>query len=78
VTEYRLVSDPRADLDIEATFHWYENEQPGLRRDFIDELRATYDRIVKGPYSSQRCLLRPLSAWPGWKRRFALPMRAGH
>jgi plasmid stabilization system protein ParE len=53
VTEYCLVSDSRADLDIEATFHWYENEQPGLGRDFLDELRATYDRIVKGPLKYQ-------------------------
>lgn len=47
--EYRLVSNPRADLDIEATFHWYEHEQSGLGLSFLDELRATYDRIVKGP-----------------------------
>ena len=40
MTEYRLVSEPRADLDIEAAFHWYENEQPGLGLAFLDELRA--------------------------------------
>ena len=49
MTEYRLVSEPRADLDIEAAFQWYENEQPGLGPEFLDELRATYDRIVDGP-----------------------------
>lgn len=47
--EYRLVSEPQADLDVEATFHWYENEQSGLGLEFLDELRATYDRIVEGP-----------------------------
>lgn len=51
--EYHLVSEPQADLDIEATFHWYENEQSGLGLDFLDELRATYDRIVKGPLKYQ-------------------------
>jgi plasmid stabilization system protein ParE len=53
VTGYRLVSDPRADLDIEGTFDWYEREQPGLGLDFLTELRATYDRIIKGPLKYQ-------------------------
>jgi plasmid stabilization system protein ParE len=53
VIEYRLVSEPQADLEIEATFHWYENEQPGLGLDFLNELRATYDRIVRGPLKYQ-------------------------
>ena len=50
MTEYRLVSDSRADLDIEAAFLWYEKEQSGLGLEFLDELRAAYNRIVVGPY----------------------------
>ena len=50
MTEYRLVSDPRADLDIEAAFLWYEKEQSGLGLEFLDELRAAYNRIVESPY----------------------------
>jgi len=46
VTGYRLVSEPGADHDVEATFQWYENELPGLGLEFLDELRFTYDRIV--------------------------------
>jgi plasmid stabilization system protein ParE len=53
VTEYRLVSEPQADLDIEGAFQWYEREQPGLGLDFLDELRAAYDRIVEGPLKYQ-------------------------
>ena len=49
MTEFRLVSDPRADLDIEAAFHWYEKEQSGLGLEFLTELRRAYDRIVEGP-----------------------------
>lgn len=49
MTEYRLVSERRADLDIESTFQWYENEQQGLGLEFLEELRATYTRIVEGP-----------------------------
>jgi len=49
VSEYRLVSEPRADLDIEAAFHWYEKQQSGLGLEFLDELRLAYNRIVEGP-----------------------------
>ena len=50
MTAYRLVSEPQVDIDIEAAFRWYENEQAGLGLEFIDELRAAYDRIVDGPF----------------------------
>jgi hypothetical protein len=30
--EYRLVAEPRADLDVAAAFHWYEGEEPGAPR----------------------------------------------
>jgi plasmid stabilization system protein ParE len=50
VTEYRLVSDPRAGLDIESAFQWYEKEQSGLGLQFLDELRAAYNRIVENPF----------------------------
>jgi toxin ParE1/3/4 len=53
VTEYRLISEPQADLDVEAAFDWYEKEQPGLGLEFLDELRATYDRIADGPLRYQ-------------------------
>jgi plasmid stabilization system protein ParE len=53
VIEYRLVSEPQADLDIETTFHWYENEHSGLELDFLDELRAAYDRIAERPLKYQ-------------------------
>jgi len=50
VTAFRLVSDPQADIEIEAAFWWYENEETGLGIEFLDELRAAYDRIVDGPF----------------------------
>jgi plasmid stabilization system protein ParE len=49
VNKYRLVSDPAVDLEIEAAFEWYENERPGLGVEFLDELRATFNRIGDGP-----------------------------
>jgi len=53
VIEYRLVSEPSVDLDVEAAFEWYENEQPGLGMEFLDELRAIYNRIADGPLKYQ-------------------------
>ncbi|MBF0503257.1 MAG: type II toxin-antitoxin system RelE/ParE family toxin [Candidatus Riflebacteria bacterium] len=52
--EHRLVSDPQADLDVEATFQWYENEAPGLGNEFLVELRTVYDQIVDGPLQFQQ------------------------
>ena len=49
MTTYRLVAEPRADLDVAATFDWYENEAAGLGREFLLELGAIYDRIADGP-----------------------------
>ena len=51
--EYRLISEPPADVDVEAAFEWYENERPGLGLEFLDELRATYNRIADGPLKYQ-------------------------
>ena len=53
MTEYRLISDPRADLDVEGAFEWYENEQPRLGFEFLNELRAAYNSIANGPLKYQ-------------------------
>ena len=51
--EYRVISEPPTDLDVEAAFEWYENEQPGVGLEFLDELRASYNRIADGPLKYQ-------------------------
>jgi len=53
VIEYRVISEPPTDLDVEAAFEWYENEQPGVGLEFLDELRASYNRIADGPLKYQ-------------------------
>jgi plasmid stabilization system protein ParE len=53
VTAYRLIAEPRTDLEVAATFDWYETEQAGLGRLFLDDLRATYDRIAHSPLAYQ-------------------------
>lgn len=54
MSNYRLVAVPAADRDIEAAFEWYEKEQLGLGREFLDQLRAAYDRIADGPLKYPR------------------------
>ena len=51
--QYRLVAEPRVDLDVAAAFDWYETEQAGLGREFLGELRAAYDRVAEGPLKYQ-------------------------
>ena len=50
MSRYRLFSDAAADADIESAFDWYESEQPELGFEFLDEVRATYNRILDGPF----------------------------
>ncbi|PYM95208.1 MAG: hypothetical protein DME04_05350 [Candidatus Rokuibacteriota bacterium] len=49
MTEYWLVAEPRADLDVAAAYQWYESERAGLGLQFLDQLSTTYDRIVADP-----------------------------
>jgi plasmid stabilization system protein ParE len=53
VRPYRLVAEPEVDLDVEAAFDWYQGEQAGLGLEFLDQLRATYERIVRRPLQYQ-------------------------
>ncbi len=53
MTQYRLVAEPAADLDVIAAFEWYEAERSGLGVEFLEELRSAYDRIVEGPFRYQ-------------------------
>lgn len=49
MTAYRLVAQLAADRDIEGAFAWYQGERAGLGLEFLDELRAAYERIAEGP-----------------------------
>jgi len=53
VTEYRLVEELRVEQDVEDAYTWYENEQPGLGDDFLDELYACYQRVMRAPLGYQ-------------------------
>ena len=53
MTKYRLVAEPPVELEVAAAFEWYEKERAGLGHEFLDELRATYDRVADGPLKYQ-------------------------
>lgn len=53
MTHFRIVTDARADQDVESAHDWYEDERPGLGLEFLTELRAAYDRIVDRPFGYQ-------------------------
>jgi hypothetical protein len=44
-----IVSHPEAVQELEAGALWYEDRQPGLGNDFIDEFEDTLRRIVAKP-----------------------------
>ena len=44
-----IVSHPEADQELEAGALWYEDRQPGLGNDFLDEFEDTLRRIVTEP-----------------------------
>ncbi|MBI4662085.1 MAG: type II toxin-antitoxin system RelE/ParE family toxin [Verrucomicrobia bacterium] len=45
----RVVSHPEADQELEAAALWYEQQQPGLGEDFLQEYEAALIRIVQAP-----------------------------
>jgi hypothetical protein len=53
VTDYRIEGAPAVDADIEAAFARYESEEPDLGREFLEEVRAAYQRILDGPFKYQ-------------------------
>ena len=45
----RVVNHPEADDELEAAALWYEERQPGLGDDFLDQFERTLRRIVAKP-----------------------------
>ena len=44
-----VVSHPEADQELEAAAIWYEERQPGLGTDFLNDFESTLHRIVAAP-----------------------------
>jgi hypothetical protein len=45
----RVVSHPEADEELEAAARWYEERQPGLGDDFLDDFELTSRRVADDP-----------------------------
>ncbi len=45
----QVVSHPEADEELEGAARWYEERQPGLGDDFLDDFERTLRRIVAEP-----------------------------
>ena len=45
----RVVSHPEAAEELAAAVLWYEERQPGLGNDFLDQFENTLRRIVTEP-----------------------------
>ncbi len=50
---YAIEAEPAVEADVEAAFNWYEREEPSLGFEFLDELRAAYQRIHDHPFGYQ-------------------------
>jgi len=53
VKRYAIEAEIAVEADVEAAFDWYEGEEPGLGFEFLEELRAAYERIVDHPFGYQ-------------------------
>lgn len=62
----RLVSHPEAAEELAAAALWYEERQPGLGNDFLDQFEHTLRRIVAEPerWRKIRGENRKLKTWP--------------
>lgn len=47
---YAFEAESAVEADVEAAFDWFEGEEPGLGFEFLQELRAAYERIVDHPF----------------------------
>jgi hypothetical protein len=53
VKRYGIEAEAAVEADVEAAFDWYEVEEAGLGSQFLEELSATYQRILDNPLGYQ-------------------------
>ena len=46
---YLIRIRPEAERDVKEAFSWFEEQRPGLGREFIAELDLVYERLAKTP-----------------------------
>ena len=51
--QYRFEAEAAVEFDVESAFQWYETEEAGLGFDFLNQLRACYERLLRTPFAYQ-------------------------
>ena len=46
---FPLVIEPEAEDDLANAYHWYEDQCPGLGREFLECVKEVFDRIRRTP-----------------------------
>ena len=47
---YEVIFFPRAEVEIEDAFYWYESKYPGLGNRFLENFEQEVERITSNPY----------------------------
>jgi plasmid stabilization system protein ParE len=50
---YRFIVRPEAEIEIDDSYNWYEDQSVGLGMDFLLAVQASIDRISANPYAYQ-------------------------
>ena len=61
---FEIIFHPDIELEVKASYQWYQNQADGLGEDFLKELEKAYETIVELP-----------NTWPKFQigfRRFLL------
>ncbi|MDC0936733.1 type II toxin-antitoxin system RelE/ParE family toxin [Pirellulales bacterium] len=46
---YELIIEPEAALDLQQALNWYDEQRPGLGREFIEQVDEVFSRIREMP-----------------------------
>jgi toxin ParE1/3/4 len=49
MTEYRLILQPEAEVDLESAFVWYESKREGVGERFIHAVERAFEQILRAP-----------------------------
>ncbi len=60
---WRVVARPEVDGDVAEGATWYEDQQPGLGAEFIEEVFRVWDALAQNPRLNSRRTLRKNVRW---------------
>ena len=60
---WRVVARPEVDADVAEGATWYEDQQPGLGAEFIEEVFRVWDALAENPLLNSRRMPRRNIRW---------------